>query len=268
MHKIKIHSLIIILSLTLCGFGIEYSYAYVRTDPTGRFYVKSEPRVNRPHSTIGVTKIFLAHEFTDREIVHFDWYSEYVELLPKADSLYLVNHGDPVYSFAPRHYGVRPNQPGPVITAFKDGRYYSKAISRFGKTNSAIGSTSLYEVKTYRDRELVRYNWYCPMVYLFLINDSLYTVRLNQWFDGSSANYTDITLGFYSKQNKLQEYSTLALSRTPFNIARDRNSYAVVAAYPDLVLYEMEGDGKALFSIRTTDSRNLDFDIRTGTLIK
>ncbi len=267
-YNYKLVATIILFSL-YCLYAKEFnhSYAYVVSDASGRFYAKSEPIVESPNTTTGNTTIYQVREHSDKELGKYNWFCGDLHLYVEEDSIYIQCHNQSRGSINIEGMGYNNNRPGPTITPYVSGRYYIKSIPKSGKNYSTIGYTAAYKVGKYIDREIVRYNWYCRDLYLFSINDSLFAVRLSSRLQGTAANYSDVAIGFYYKERKIKEYSTLTIARNPFNIMKGDFSYSIISAAPELMFYDMPNPEECVFTIMTVDNRYLHFDVRTGKLL-
>ena len=259
-------SLVVVLLFSMIYTKERYrSWAYVAADQSGRYYLKSEPRVQSPLTTVGYTTVYQVREHNDRELARYNWFCGDLSIYVEEDTVYVlcrdrIQAGIGIDS----HDGDRP---GPVITPYVSGQYYIKSIPKSTAEYSSIGYTIAYRVEQYADREIVRYNWYCRDLYLFSINDSLFAVRLNSTHQGTAANYSDVAVAFYHNERKIKEYSTLAIAYKAFNVLKGDFSYSVIAAAPELMFYDAPGPQECVFTIMTVDHRYLHFDVRTGEML-
>lgn len=269
MVKTKSGYLFLILWCICSTFAKNFdrSYAYVVSDATGRYFIKSEPRVESPLTTVGNTTVYQVSEHNNRELAKFNWFCGALNLFIENDTIYIQCHNRHQVSVSLTNRDFGSGRPAPTITPYITGRYYINSIPKSSKNYSTIGSTIAYKVEKFTDREIVRYNWYCKDLYLFSINDSLYAVRLNTRLQGTAANYSDVAIAFYHNKRKIKEYSTLAIAQHPYNILRSDFSYSVVSLAPELMFYDLPEPDECIFTIMTIDRRYLHFDVRTGDML-
>lgn len=131
------------------------------------------------------------------------------------------------------------------------------------------GTTHVLRVTDSRDTLAHSYDWFSQTIHIACnVSDDLTptgisVVRFGPWARGHTASASHLAIGFYFKEKKLKEYSTLDIAGSPENVSASVSHYTV---FEEVLGYRWLSGNKAVFDVKTTDGRTLSFDPATGEL--
>ena len=157
----------------------------------------------------------------------------------------------------------------PVFTSSDNGLYLFKMVPKDRSQKKRFFSKAVnnhgiaYRVETNGNlKELWRVKgWFAWKV--FLSNDGEHLVRMGPWCFGNEPKKEDLAVAFYKKDTLLKKYSTADLVENKSAVFTTVSHYSWLA----MTEYAVTLTPNNVFSIRTIDNIQYEFDITTGKII-
>lgn len=152
------------------------------------------------------------------------------------------------------------------VATDKWGQCYARSVpsSLYG----VDGETIVYAVDASGDREVARYPWFAPQLFISCwVSDGAGTiapalVQFGPWPRGQEPDHETLALAIHYNGKERARYSTLDIAGDP------RNASCSVSHYTVIRTAEGFSDDGAAFSATTIDGRRLTWSLTTGELVE